>query len=650
VKAESREQKTINHKQAAESAVVIRGRLTARDPAARLKSATRCFLLSAFCLLVFAAPALAQAGRPVRPSDIRFEQRLDSQVPLDLNFRDETGRTVRLGDYFNGKPVILALVYYDCPMLCNQVLNGLARSLKTLSFDAGKEFEVLVVSFNPRETPELAGAKKESYLRDYGRPGGSAGWHFMTGDPKPIGELTKSVGFRYVYDPALNQYAHASGIMVLTPQGRLSRYFYGVEYAPRDLRLGLIEASSGRIGTPVDELLLLCYQYDPATGKYSAAVLNALRVGGALTCLFIVVLLTLLGRKAKRRINSTVKPVNSRLTGIFFLLPFAPDQASTVAGSIDALYLFLVAIATFFAALIAGLEIYFAIKYRRRSPDEFPPASASSLKLELTWTVIPSLIVLVIFVWGAKLYFDIYRNPSDALDVYVTAKQWMWRFQHMDGRREINELHVPVGRRIRLIMASEDAIHSFYVPAFRVKADVVPGKNRYTTAWFEATKPGRYHLFCSEYCGTNHSGMIGWVDVMEPAEYQKWLGGGAATGSLAAGGEQLFQQQACATCHRSDNTGRGPKLEGLFGSKVVLDNGQTVIADESYLRESILNPQAKIVAGYPRPSNMPAFDTLINEEQLLQLIAYIKSIGPQNKEKQARSGPAAQPKEKGVEQ
>ncbi len=654
MKAESRAQKTINNEPAAESVVAIMGRLAAHKSVAGSKSATRCLLLSAFCLLVFAAPVFAQAGRPVRPSDIRFDQRLDSQVPLDLDFRDETGRTVKLGDYFNGRPVILALVYYDCPMLCNQVLNGLTHSLKTLSFDAGREFEVVVVSFNPRESYELASAKKETYLKDYGRPGASAGWHFLTGDPKPIEELTGAVGFRYVYDPALNQYAHASGIMVLTPQGRLSRYFYGIEYPPRDLRLGLIEASTNRIGTPVDQLLLLCYHYDPTTGKYGATVMSVLRLGGVLTCLFMVILLAFLGQKAKRRkhINSTITPVNFCLLPLFFILPFMPDDASTVAGQVDALYIFLVAVAVFFSVLIAGLEFYFAIKYRRRSPDEFPPASKSSLKLELAWTVIPFAITMVIFVWGAKLYFDIYRNPGDAMDVYVTAKQWMWRFQHTDGKREINELHVPVGRRVKLIMSSEDVIHSFYVPAFRIKTDVVPGRDRYTTAWFEATKAGRYHLFCAEYCGTSHSGMIGWVDVMEPAEYQAWLGGGATSGSLAANGEQLFQQQACATCHRSDNTGRGPKLEGLFGSKVQLDNGQAVVADESYLRESILNPQAKIAAGYPRPSDMPTFDTLINEEQLLQLIAYIKSIGPQSKEgaKQPPGKADGQAKQKGLRQ
>jgi cytochrome c oxidase subunit II len=598
----------------------------------RLKPA-RMALLSAFCLLLFAAPAFAQAGKPVRPADIGFEQRLDEQVPLDLNFRDEMERTVRLGDYFSGRPVILALVYYECPLLCNQVLTGLTHSLKTLSFDAGKEFEIVIVSFNPRETPLLASAKKRTYLNDYARPATAVGWHFLTGDPKAIEALTRAVGFRYLYDAGLNQYAHASGIMVLTPEGRLSRYFYGIEYAPRDLRLGLIEASANRIGTPVDQLLLLCYQYDPTTGKYSAAVLNALRIGGIITLFAVVILLVVLQHKAKgrNRPDAAENPINLRLLPFLFPLPFMPEEASTVAGKVDELYIFLVAIAVFFSILIAGLELFFAIKYRRRSPDEFPPASTSSLKLELTWTVIPFIISMIIYVWGAKLYFEIYRNPSDALDVYVVAKQWMWRFQHFDGKREINELHVPLGRRVKLIMTSEDVIHSFFVPAFRIKTDIVPGTNRYTTAWFEATKPGRYHLFCAEYCGTNHSGMIGWVEVMKPADYQAWLGGGAGTGSLAENGEKLFQQLACVTCHRSDGTGRGPKLEGLFGSQVTLDNGQTVTVDESYLRESILNPQAKIVAGYPRPSEMPTFDTLVNEEQLLQLIAYIKSIGTQGK-------------------
>src|SRR5262245_51392749 len=206
-------------------------------------------------LALLPAAAAAQPARPIQPSDIGFDQRLDEQVPLELAFRDESGNTVRLGDYFNRKPVILALVYYQCPMLCSQVLNGLTGSLKALSFDAGREFEVVAVSFNPRETSELAAAKKESYARDYGRAGAAAGWHFLTGDPKApkaMAALARAVGFRYAYDPMLNQYAHASGVVVLTPKGRVARYFYGIEYAPRDLRFGLIEAAEERIGAMAD--------------------------------------------------------------------------------------------------------------------------------------------------------------------------------------------------------------------------------------------------------------------------------------------------------------------------------------------------------------------------------------------------------------
>ncbi len=308
-------------------------------------------------------------------------------------------------------------------------------------------------------------------------------------------------------------------------------------------------------------------------------------------------------------------------------LPFTPDQASSVAGHTDALYTFLVLITILVTIAIAGLEIYYSIKYRRRSPDEVPGPTKTSLRLEIVWTVIPFIVAMCIFVWGASVYFEIYRPPQEAMDIYVTAKQWMWRFQHPDGQREINELHVPVGRRVKLIMASEDVIHSFFVPAFRIKYDVVPGQGRYTIGWFEATMPGQYHLFCAEYCGTNHSGMGGWIDVMEPANYEAWLSGGRVAGSLASSGEKLFQQLACNTCHRADAQGRGPVLEGLYGSKVLLDNGQSVLADESYIRESILNSQAKIVAGFPHPSIMPTFQGLVSEEQLLQLVAYIKSLG-----------------------
>ncbi|HKX30073.1 MAG TPA: cytochrome c oxidase subunit II [Blastocatellia bacterium] len=311
------------------------------------------------------------------------------------------------------------------------------------------------------------------------------------------------------------------------------------------------------------------------------------------------------------------------------ILPLMPERASSFAGDVDALYYALVGLSIFFTVLIAALEVYFAVKYRRRSPGEIPPKTIPSYSLEVAWIAIPFLICVGIFIWGASLFYTIYSAPKEGpgvMDVYVTGKQWMWRFQHTGGQREIDELHVPVGTRVKLTMSSEDVVHSFFVPAFRVKADVVPGRGRYTTLWFEATRPGRYRLFCAEYCGMNHSGMGGWVEVMPPEAYQAWLGGGAAEGSLASSGQKLFGQLACSTCHKTDGTGRCPVLEGLFGKEVELQDGRKVIADESYLRESILDPTAKVVAGF-QPL-MPNFTGQLSEEQLSQLIAYIKSIGP----------------------
>jgi cytochrome c oxidase subunit 2 len=307
--------------------------------------------------------------------------------------------------------------------------------------------------------------------------------------------------------------------------------------------------------------------------------------------------------------------------------PLLPEKASTIAESVDTLYWLLVAISAFFAVLIFALIFFFAIRYRRRRPDEIPRPILGSLRLELFWSVTPGLIAIAVFVYGTVVYFRNAAPPPDAMEMYVVGKQWMWKIQHPEGHREINELHVPVGRAVKLTMTTEDVIHSFYIPAFRVKMDVVPG--RYTTMWFQPTKPGKYHLFCAEYCGTQHSGMKGWVYVMEPVDYENWLSGKATTESMAAAGERLFQKLGCQSCHRADAPGRGPVLAGLFGSTVVLATGEKVVADETYLRESILRPQAKIVAGYR--TQMPTFEGQVTEEQLLQLIAYIKSLGPKER-------------------
>ncbi|MEQ1869777.1 MAG: cytochrome c oxidase subunit II [Vicinamibacterales bacterium] len=302
--------------------------------------------------------------------------------------------------------------------------------------------------------------------------------------------------------------------------------------------------------------------------------------------------------------------------------PLFPDAASTIAGQVDALYFFLVALTAFFSILIAGLIVVYAVKYKRTSPDQVGARIHGGLALEIAWTVIPLLISMVIFAWGAQVFFALSKPPDETLNIYVVGKQWMWKLQHLDGQREINQLHVPVGRPVKLIMTSEDVIHDFFVPAFRVKADVIPG--RYTHIWFEATKAGTYPLYCAEYCGTKHSGMIGQIIVMEPDQFQAWLSAGAQEGSLASAGEKLFTDLACITCHKSETQGRGPSLKGLFGTKVQLMTGESATVDEAYVRESVLTPAAKIVHGF-QPV-MPTFQGLVSEEQLLQLIEYVKSL------------------------
>jgi protein SCO1/2 len=258
-------------------------------------------MLAAVCFTLLSAAA-AEAGNRVPPGleKVGFDQRLNEQVPLDLVFADETGRQVALREYFGQRPVILVLAYYQCPMLCTQVLNGLVLGLRDVAFTPGKEFTVLTVSFDPRETPEIAGPKRTAYLNHYGRPGAEAGWHFLTGQQDAIERLTRAVGFRYAYDAKRDQFAHASGIMVLTPGGRISRYLYDVRYAPRDLRLALVEASQNKIGSPVDQIMLYCFHYDPTAGKYGAAVMNLVRLGGVLTMITLGVFMTLLFRRDRR--------------------------------------------------------------------------------------------------------------------------------------------------------------------------------------------------------------------------------------------------------------------------------------------------------------------------------------------------------------
>jgi len=300
-------------------------------------------------------------------------------------------------------------------------------------------------------------------------------------------------------------------------------------------------------------------------------------------------------------------------------LPIRPEQASTIAKGVDHLYYFLTAVDLFFTAVIFLTIFYFAIRYRRRSKDEKATQIEGSLPLEIAWSVVPLVLTVVMFLWGSSLYIRNSRPPEASTEIFVIGKQWMWQLQHPEGRREINELHVPLGRPVKLTMTSEDVIHDFFIPSFRVKKDVVPG--RYSTIWFEATKTGSFHFFCAQYCGTNHSLMRGEVIVMKPDDYERWLSGGVQAQTMAGAGAALYERFACITCH---GTGKGPPFVNLYASTVKLSTGEAVVVDDAYLRESILYPSAKIVAGYP--PIMPTFKGQITEEELLELISYIKSL------------------------
>jgi len=339
-------------------------------------------------------------------------------------------------------------------------------------------------------------------------------------------------------------------------------------------------------------------------------------------------------------------------------LGLLPEQASTFAGRYDTLFFFLCGVSLFFAVLIAAVILVFAIRYRRRTADQKGADIHGSMLLEIVWSGIPFAIAMFVFVWSASLFLSMARPPDDALEIFVVGKQWMWKLQHLEGRREINELHVPVGQPIKLTMTSEDVIHSFYVPAFRVKADVVPG--RYTTAWFEATKVGSYHLFCAEYCGTEHSRMIGRVVVQEPHEYEQWLKGGSATAagvpgapealSMAAMGGALFNTSGCPTCHIVDTSGDpsvmvGPPLYAVFKREVELEGGKRIVADGDYLRRSVLEPMAQIVRGYE--ALMPTYEGRLSQIEVLQLVAYLKSLSEESPEAAPEEAPASgdQPEE-----
>ena len=324
-----------------------------------------------------------------------------------------------------------------------------------------------------------------------------------------------------------------------------------------------------------------------------------------------------------------------RLLAAAWDAPLLPVRAAEGAREVDHVFLALLGLSGFFVLLILILILRFTVKYHAGSQADRANPIAKTWTWEITWIIIPTVITLGVFVWAAVVFFRLTQPPANARMVYVVAKQWMWKFQHPGGPEEINELHLPVGQPVKLLMRSQDVIHSFFVPAFRVKQDVLPG--RYTTLWFTPTKVGAYHLFCAQYCGTQHSQMTGQIIVESETDFQRWLSGAAPHGAvpatpgtpadpLALRGKGIFYRLGCNACHTPYAAVRAPRLDGLLGRETRLNNGQVIIADEEYIRESILQPNAKIVAGYTAPSLMPTYAGQISEQELLELIAFIKSL------------------------
>jgi cytochrome c oxidase subunit 2 len=302
---------------------------------------------------------------------------------------------------------------------------------------------------------------------------------------------------------------------------------------------------------------------------------------------------------------------------------FFPEQGSKTASHVDLLFLCLIGITGTVTFAVAAIALFFLAKYRRNSSVDRTPTKNTSLVIETTWSVIPFAIFILLFAWGAKIYLHESEVPANAIEIHVVGKQWMWKLEHLQGKREINELHVPVGRTIKLVMTSQDVIHSFFMPGFRIKEDVLPG--RYTTQWFTPTRTGSYPLFCAQYCGTNHALMIGHVIVLDQVTFAEWLRTGPETTSLVQTGERLFHSLGCSGCHSPGASVRAPLLQGVFGSQVPLQDGRIVRADERYVRDSILLPNTEIAAGYDPV--MPSFQGRLTEEQLFALITYIKSLG-----------------------
>lgn len=606
----------------------------------------RNFLVFLLCNVALIPNAQAQRMEPLpqQLEGVGIEEKLNQRLPREIQFLNSEEKLVFLGQYFRGDlPVILSFYYTSCPLLCKLQLGGLVDVLKELKLDIGQDYKLLSVSLDPSETPAQAAITRQLHLQAYNREGAENGWHFLTGSEESVRELAGHVGYKYRYIPSEKEYAHPAVLMVCTPDGSVSRYLYGIDFPTQTVRLSLVEAADGKVGSTLDQVLLFCFHYDSEAGKYSVTATNIMKAGAFLTLIALGLFLTpwWLGRKGQENPRpesegelpsaSVPHPDRSHKNYSLFLLFAAeksfwfPEPNSTVAAEIDWVFYFILALCLIFFIPIVGVMTWFVIRYRRRPSHHAEPSPREWLKLEIVWSVVPAILLVFIFFWGFTTFIVATTPPEDPYEIRVVAKQFFWTFIYPGGYTD-GDLHIPEDRPIQLVMESDDVIHSLYVPAFRLKNDVIPG--RYTKLYFEAPEPGTFPLFCAEYCGLQHANMKANVVVHPSGEFEKWLEDASNfldRMSPAEAGELLYKKRGCVQCHSIDGSAKvGPTFLNLFGSENKMQDGSVLVADENYIRESILYPQKQVRQGY-KPV-MPTYQGQLRDEEISAIIEYIKTV------------------------
>jgi len=592
-----------------------------------------------------AAPTVgvcAQESRPVI-EQATLTERLGNRLPLELAFRDEQGRDVRLADSFSDVPVVLVPADYDCRMLCPFTLQHLDKGLRASGLAQSSDYRVVVIGIDPRDG--VASAQHAAH-RLAGR-----NWTFLTGDDAAIRSITSAIGFGFAYDPATDQYAHPAAAVVLTPDARVASYLYGIDVPGRTVRRALSEAKAGRTISALDRVLLRCYRYIPALRRHEGLIRGILMTGGLLTILAVALTIAgsmrrslpavaLVQADAGRGMQDFLEAVNTFYRTLLGL----PEQASTIAWQIDALHYFEISTMWTAAGVIGTVATYYVIRYRRRPGHFTTPRVTVSLTGELG--LFSGLLALFVLFWaiGFRQFKQMGLPPDNALDVYVTAKQWIWKFSYPTGPASVGVLYVPAGRPVRLNLTSRDVIHSFFVPEFRIKRDAVPGM--YTSIWFEAIAPGRYPILCTEFCGTGHSMMLSEVVVLRAEEYDDWISGRAPAQParqtpfdpeidavtrldnsvrLADFGRDVAARHGCLGCHTLDGTRHiGPTWLGLYSRWEELTTGERIYVNEAYITESMMDPQAKIVAGFAPV--MPSFLGQVTPAETAAIIELLKAL------------------------